>query len=309
MLHRLTALTVTTLVTGAMLTVSPSASAVGETCQSLPATIVGTGQDIVGTPGNDVIVSGTSTNVSAGDGDDVICITSPDAVRVDAGLGDDTILSNGTSHEVVTGVGRDEVIIDVTSMPTGALGSYEGEDGLRRADLLVVQSAELDLEVALDGSVLIDGERAATVTGFRHAQVAAPSVVLRGSAIKNALSAHGCVIRISGLGGKDTLDTALNFEEPAFACDRADRSVRLSGGNGNDELFGGPGEVILSGGRGNDQLFGDDGGDALVGGGGNDRLFGGDGNDVLVGGPGRDVVDGEGGRDRCDAEVERRCER
>ena len=174
---------------------------------------------------------------------------------------------------------------------------------------MVVQSADLDLEVALDGSIVVDGVRAATVRGFRHAQIAAPSVVLRGNATKNALSAHGCDIRISGSGGKDTLDTAINFEQPVFPCDRADRSIRLSGGNGNDRLFGGPGELILSGGRGNDQLFGDEGDDALVGGPGNDRLRGSDGNDVLLGGPGRDVTDGQDGRDKCVAEVERHCER
>ena len=131
MRHRSISFAVTALITGALLTSAPStASAGGETCQGLPATIVGTGPSVVGTPGDDVIVAGTAAAVSAGDGNDTICVSSPNVVRVDAGLGDDTIASDGAGHEVVTGLGRDEVIINITSMPTGPLGSYEGEDGL-----------------------------------------------------------------------------------------------------------------------------------------------------------------------------------
>ena len=46
----------------------------------------------------------------------------------------------------------------------------------------------------------------------------------------------------------------------------------------------------------------------LVGGAGDDRLSGSIYADLLVGGPGFDRVDGFGGGDRCDAEVEKRCE-
>ena len=157
--------------------------------------------------------------------------------------------------------------------------------------MLIVQSAELDLEVTLDDSILVEGVRAAGIAGFRHAQIAAPRVVLRGNAIKNSLSAHGCDIRIDGRGGKDHLGTSVIFSAPTFACARADRRIKLSGGSGNDTLYGGLGRLTLFGGGGKDGLNGDNG------------------NDRLVGGAGRDTADGGNGRDTCSAEVEHGCER
>ena len=45
----------------------------------------------------------------------------------------------------------------------------------------------------------------------------------------------------------------------------------------------------MSGGKGNDKLYGNAGNDSLVGGAGNDSLWGGFGNDLLYGGTGNDV--------------------
>jgi Ca2+-binding RTX toxin-like protein len=53
----------------------------------------------------------------------------------------------------------------------------------------------------------------------------------------------------------------------------------------------------VSGGDGNDQLFGRDGNDDLFGDDGDDKLFGGDGKDELDGGRGADLLDGGAGRD------------
>ena len=53
-----------------------SASAAGETCDGVPATVVGSsGSILFGTPGPDVIVTNGAVNVGAGAGDDLICIT------------------------------------------------------------------------------------------------------------------------------------------------------------------------------------------------------------------------------------------
>ncbi len=64
---------------------------------------------------------------------------------------------------------------------------------------------------------------------------------------------------------------------------------RLSGGAGNDTLYGYDGDDLLQGGSGNDHLFGGSGRDTLQGGAGNDVLTGGSGIDLLSGGAGRDV--------------------
>ena len=73
-------------------------------------------------------------------------------------------------------------------------------------------------------------------------------------------------------------------------------SNELSGGNGDDFIFGRAGRDFLLGGEGNDYLVGGtlvfnepDGDDDLDGGPGNDGLDGGAGGDNLVGGPGRDA--------------------
>jgi len=150
-LHRSFAFTVIALVTGALLVPPPaSAAAAGETCQGQPATIVGTGPDVSGTPGDDVIVSGTSIVVNAGAGNDLVCISGPTFVRTDAGPGDDvvdasvttavhpqtetltdlgtghdrflgspfldTVWSNGVDDEVSTGLGRDRLWITITGL-------------------------------------------------------------------------------------------------------------------------------------------------------------------------------------------------
>jgi Ca2+-binding RTX toxin-like protein len=55
---------------------------------------------------------------------------------------------------------------------------------------------------------------------------------------------------------------------------------------------------VLTGGSGNDLLFGQAGNDVLLGKGGDDLLFGGAGDDTLTGGTGNDSVFGQAGNDR-----------
>ncbi|MEJ6398293.1 Hint domain-containing protein [Yoonia sp. 208BN28-4] len=66
----------------------------------------------------------------------------------------------------------------------------------------------------------------------------------------------------------------------------------LAGDDGDDDLFGGAGNDTLSGGQGQDELFGGDGIDTLTGGSGDDQLFGGDGEDVISAGGDNDTVFG-----------------
>src|SRR6185312_10756489 len=75
--------------------------------------------------------------------------------------------------------------------------------------------------------------------------------------------------------------------------------VNITGGSGNDVLYGGSddynllrvGGATLSGGDGNDTLYGSDGNDTLLGGNGNDNLNGGNGDDTLDGGTGINTAD------------------
>jgi len=71
----------------------------------------------------------------------------------------------------------------------------------------------------------------------------------------------------------------------------------LTGGSGNDSLFGAILDDTLIGNAGNDTLIGDNGNDSINGGAGNDSLIGGDGNDTLSTGLGTDFADGGGSID------------
>lgn len=81
----------------------------------------------------------------------------------------------------------------------------------------------------------------------------------------------------------------------------------LTGGNGDDALFGsaasetfrgGNGNDSANAGSGNDTLYGGNGDDVLIGGAGNDRLYGERGDDRLFGGAGDDVLSGGRGSDQ-----------
>jgi len=69
------------------------------------------------------------------------------------------------------------------------------------------------------------------------------------------------------------------------------------GTDGNDLIFGTPLDDTLSGGAGDDTLFGIDGNDVLAGGIDNDSIEGGNGNDSISGSDGNDVINGGLGAD------------
>jgi Ca2+-binding RTX toxin-like protein len=84
---------------------------------------------------------------------------------------------------------------------------------------------------------------------------------------------------------------------------RADGSDRLTGGKGEDALYGGGGTDRIVGGSGRDLLVGGAGNDRLVGGPGRNRYVGGSGNDSINSANGvRELVDCGFGRDRVRAD-------
>ena len=94
-MRRTTPLSVAGLVGLALLAPTSSATAAGETCRGEAATIVGTGPDVTGTEGRDVIVTGASLRVSSLGGDDLVCVapagTQSNVLNVDAGAGNDVV--------------------------------------------------------------------------------------------------------------------------------------------------------------------------------------------------------------------------
>jgi hypothetical protein len=71
----------------------------------------------------------------------------------------------------------------------------------------------------------------------------------------------------------------------------------LSGLNGMDEIYCGPGPDLVTSGSGEDYVFGGQGNDNIASGDGNDRIFGGLGDDILTGDEGDDLLSGNEGQD------------
>ena len=330
MLQRSTTLVVTALVTGALSAPSSAASDTAQTCQGRPATIVGTGPAIQGTPGDDVIVTGTSQRQRRCAGNDLVCV-SPTATHVYAGDGDDVVDASeaevranvylgagldrylgGPGQSFVYADGTDDTVTDagrayltVTAPVTGTPGTYTGGG-------IAVWSADQDVEIDLDTNmVTVGGVHAVNLSGIVDAGVVAPRAVLRGNAADNFLFGSGCDVLFVGKGGDDTLRGSYNEDSPyaQIKSECVGMKATMRGGSGDDNIQGWQGRNRLVGNAGNDELQGRALSDMLLGGSGRDDLRGGEGSDVLRGGGGRDTADGQYGRDRCDAERERRCER
>ena len=94
--------------------------------------------------------------------------------------------------------------------------------------------------------------------------------------------------RIFGMIGSDSIDAG-SGNDTAYGGAGWDT---LDGGSGHDRLYGEAENDDLIGGTGNDTLYGGDGRDELWGNAGNDRLFGDAGTDTLAGGAGRDRLSG-----------------
>ncbi|HEY0253726.1 MAG TPA: calcium-binding protein [Kofleriaceae bacterium] len=71
----------------------------------------------------------------------------------------------------------------------------------------------------------------------------------------------------------------------------------IDGGDGNDTIFAGAGDDIVHGRGGSDIIWGGPGADILFGDTHDDTIHGEDGNDILIGGHGTDTLDGGAGND------------
>jgi Ca2+-binding RTX toxin-like protein len=302
---------------------------VGETCQGRQATIVGTGPDIAGTPGDDVIVTGVSVNIDAGAGNDLICVAPRNAdaeVSVDAGDGNDFVDAStayltsadlgegadryfGGTNDFVSANGLDDQVTSVNEMwaqitdpPTANVGRYTASG--RGHARITISSAALDVAIDLtEGRITVAGTSAASLASFVEAVARAPQATVRGDGKDNYLAAEGCDVRILGEGGDDWLNAWNRSSKHDFECEgsatvyggRGDDLI--DGSDGADRLYGNPGADKFRAGRGNDLAVGGGGADDISGRADDDVVRGGSGNDTLRGQNGRDALVGNQGRD------------
>jgi Ca2+-binding RTX toxin-like protein len=107
-----------------------------------------------------------------------------------------------------------------------------------------------------------------------------------GTGVSSYVASQVSKVVINGYDGNDSL----NMHGVSAAGE-------ISGGRGNDSLYGGLLADKVYGGENNDLIYGNEGNDTLDGWLGNDSLYGYTGDDVLYGGEGNDSLKGNDGRD------------
>lgn len=310
---RTTPLTAATLLGLALLVPATGASAAEEMCQGQVATIVGTPDGrLVGTPGNDVIVSYGDYTVDAGDGDDLICLRPILSLvqEVDAGPGDDSVVSEGETHHTDTdlGPGRDSFV------------GGGGEDRIEASfdDTIVADAGDDFLNYSIgrdeplpsaigtatmardEGWIKVTAPgRRLTIDGTGGEVSLAGEVVTTFAVSPRMLFGVAQRVTLVGTPGFDRLGTAACGTSVIRGRGAGDQIVAL-GDRATPKRECRNRRMIANGGGGNDSINGTNSADVLRGGSGNDRILGSGGTDLAVGGSGRDT---------CRAERERSCER
>lgn len=213
--------------------------------------------NIVGTPGNDVLVGSDKNDTISGLGGDDEIIAKAGNDLIDGGSGADQIIAGSGNDSIIGGSGVDQI---------------SGEGG----NDTILGGQQDDLIFGGGNEDVIKGEK-----GFDR---------LFGDKGNDKISGGDGNDNISGGDGIDNM-TGDNGNDNLFGGQGNDL---LSGDKGNDRLNGDSGKDTLLGGQGNDYLFGGIGSDSLVGGDGNDTLIGsvvtgGSEIDILTGGTGKDL--------------------
>ena len=220
----------------------------------------GTGDDIVGTSGNNDL-DGTDrgdTILGLGGNDNLTGLGGDD--WLDGGAGNDTLQGGPGADRLIGGAGTDTATyIDSRAGVTVRLHSQTAARGDAQGDTFHVTAGVVDIE---------------NLTGSEHDDI---------------LAGHVGVNVMRGLDGDDKMYGGPGGDES--------NSDRMYGGDGNDRIYGGRGRDRLFGEDGNDELRGGDHNDVLEGNDGNDRLYGGIGDDDLYGGTEDDPDDSSDGKD------------
>ena len=252
------------------------------------------GITVTGSAGNDFIaLTGNEDTADGLAGADIIIAAEDDVARyvLSGGLGNDILFAGENADNSLDGGDGDDILISGFS----GTDTLSGGDG---ADLLVGGTGPGSREMfggADNDTYVIEafgGTDTITDSG------GADDVVVFASGVEfKAFTTSGDDLVISlANGGEVTLVDQLTtapierLVHEGLGLDLT-FTAGLTGGAGNDFLFGTTAGETLTGNDGDDFLFGGGGNDDLKGGIGNDILFGASGTDVLDGGAGtRDIV-------------------
>ena len=297
------------------------------TCNGRTPTIVGSpGATIIGTAGDDVILTNGAARADSGAGDDSICVTDKGAVVVNAGPDDDfvgarnhrgkTFVSLGFGDDTfIGGAGPDRVWSQEASNQSSpddhdVIITNSGDDYVISGSTSAPNTDVVVLGPGADALVTYGFSSGAELSGGLGANTLQP--------LPGDVSGEWTFDNVSGEALLDdaTRLTWTSFQRFDLTGLHGSRTRYLGSAAAERVVAGGTCQVVLRGRGGADRLTVDaDGcnslpaGDArLVGGPGADELIGSAGDDVLRGGGGSDRADGGLGDDRCTAETQSACE-
>ncbi|WP_454713916.1 cadherin domain-containing protein [Caulobacter segnis] len=227
---------------------------------------------INGGAGDDTLLGSAGLDEIYGDtGNDTID-GGADADRIYGGAGDDSLLGGAGLDEIYGDAGNDTI-------DGGAdVDTIDGGDG---NDTIIGGAANDILSGGAGDDVFLIGASAGSDSfdggaGYDTIKASANNVVLSFSSIAGieAFSNGGFTgVTIAGSSGNDEMD---------FRTVLTTGGMTISGGAGNDTIWGTNDVDILKGDAGNDTIYGQAGNDQIDGGIGADNLFGGDGDDTFL---------------------------
>jgi Ca2+-binding RTX toxin-like protein len=286
----------------------------------------GGGNDTLnGGAGNDILNGGLGADVMVGSaGNDIYVVdNNGDVVTEELNGGTDTVqttlhnytLTNNVENLVFTGTGaftgRGNAIANTITGGSGndflyGMGGNDTLNGGAGNDVLDGGEGADNLQGGTGNDKMTGGAGNDRLDGGEGADVMVGGLGNDTYIVDN----NGDVVTEGLNGGTDAVQTTLhnytltnNVENLVFTGTGAFTgrgnaiANTITGGSGNDFLYGMGGNDTLYGGAGNDDLEGGDGADNLQGGAGNDKLTGGAGNDRLEGGQGDDIMTGGAGND------------
>ena len=165
-------------------------------------------------------------------------------------------------------VGSYSINCVVSGDGTGKASNYNVYSVTFNSGMLTVTTPSLITAVQDGGNLIIVGTEGADTIDVNANNPSAVSINGKGS---YSVSPSGHVI-VYGMGSADNINLTGNV------------NLEAHGGYGNDTITGGAGNDVLFGDAGDDTLTGSAGNDVLVGGTGADRLVGSAGHDMLIAG-------------------------
>ncbi|MBO9545835.1 cadherin domain-containing protein [Caulobacter sp.] len=262
------------------------------------------GISIGGGSGNDNMIGSNDVDILKGDAGLDSISGGGGNDQIDGGADADTIYGGAGDDSLLGSAGLDEIHGDAGNDTIDGGADADAIDGGDGNDTIIGGAANDVLAGGAGDDVFLIGASAGADSfdggsGYDTIKASANNVVLSFTSITGieAFSNGGFTgVTIAGSSGNDEMDLRGVLTTGGMG---------ISGGAGNDTIWGTNDVDILKGDAGNDTIYGEAGNDLIDGGTGAENLYGGDGDDIFLVGVdatlGRDNFEGGAGIDTIQA--------